>query len=83
MSKPVIPDITAVMNLTAGRRYVWNLLQSCGVFGAGFHQDPSINAYNQGRRDVGLEIQSTIMDIDFDAYVLMLNENGKVPVDSI
>lgn len=71
------------MNQTAGRRYVWNLLQSCGVFGAGFNQDPSINAYNQGRRDVGLEIQSTIMDIDFDAYVLMLNENGKVPVDSI
>lgn len=81
--KPSQPDISVVMNTTPGRRWMWEHLQSCGLLGPAFHQDPYINAYNQGKRDVALALQSQILSTDFEAYMLMLNENAKSSVDSV
>ncbi len=67
-------DRQAIMASREGRRYLWRLINVCGVFDCAY-EDPHAAAYTNGRRSVGATIMREIMEIDPGIYGLMLKES--------
>ena len=66
-------DLTTVLSTANGRRFLWNLLAKCRVFHSCYTGNND-TFYNEGRRDVGLEILDNIMRVDADAFATMQRE---------
>ena len=66
-------DFKAVVNTPAGRRFLWRLLAECGVHHSSFSIADQQMAYREGRRSIGLFVQSLFMQTP-DLYLLMLKE---------
>lgn len=69
-----IEDIRAVMSTAAGRRWVWRLLESTGVWGASFTGDSLTSAHAEGRRFVGVALMAELQRDAEDSYVRMVAE---------
>jgi hypothetical protein len=65
-------DLTEVLALPAGRRYLVSLLDRCGVFRSVYSQGSM--EYLEGRRTVGLEVLQDIERVGPDRVVLVLTE---------
>ncbi|MDA8231577.1 MAG: hypothetical protein M0006_09585 [Magnetospirillum sp.] len=63
----------AVMATPEGRRYVWWLLERCGVFRTSFTGD-SATFFNEGQRNVGLTLLGDIHAVCPEHYLTMLTE---------
>ncbi len=63
----------AVMATREGRRYLWWLLDRCGVFRTSFTGN-STTFFNEGQRNVGLMLIADITTACPEAYIVMLNE---------
>ena len=59
-----------------GRLVAWWLLEQAGVFRTSFAGTAEHTAFNEGRRDLGLRLLNRVMDVDADAYGLMVKEQG-------
>ena len=57
-------DLKAILDMPGGRRFLWKLLEECGVYKISFIGEPYQTAFNEGKRQIGLRL---IEDI-FDAY---------------
>lgn len=69
-------ELACVMGHALGRRFVWRLLhQVCAIDASSFSADALMQAYAQGRRDIGLDIKSALLDFDKQAYLTMETEN--------
>lgn len=68
-----IDDFKFVMEDKRGRRYVWRLLEQCGVFRSSFTGN-SETFFREGQRNVGLKIISLIHEACPEKYALMLKE---------
>ena len=69
-------ELGYVMGHALGRRFVWRLLhQVCTIDASNFSSDAMMLAYAQGRRDIGLDIQSALLDFDKQTYLTMETEN--------
>jgi dihydroorotase len=62
-------DLIAVMNAPEGRRFLWQLIGSAGVFQQSFAADPMATAFNEGRRSIGLALLSRLQDESPDLYL--------------
>lgn len=69
-----LEDVRAVMSTPAGRRWVWRLLESTGVWGASFTGDALSGAHAEGRRFVGVALMAELQRDAEDAYVRMVVE---------
>ena len=67
-------DLKWLMSLPRGRRIVWRWLENCGVFRCS-PSDPHTMAVSEGRRLVGIGLQTDVLMLCRDDYVLMLTEN--------
>ena len=68
-------DFRAVMDLPAGRRFVWRYLNELGVFSGSYAPgDALATAYNEGRRAAGLQLQVELQRLAAPQYVRMLTE---------
>lgn len=67
-------DFKWLMSDKRGRRIVWKLLESTGVFRSSFTGN-SETFFREGARNVGLMLMSDINTHAPDAYVLMLEES--------
>jgi hypothetical protein len=67
-------DLTAIMNMDQGRRFMRRLLGKCGVYQTSFNPDALVMAFNEGRRDVGLEYLADMAEHCQEQWVKMENE---------
>jgi len=63
------------MKFEAGREFMWKHLQQCGLFENIFHTDPIKHAYNAGKRQAGLQIESDLKEYAPASYMKMIEEN--------
>lgn len=69
-------ELDYVMIHPLGRRFIWRILhQVCAIDASNFSSDAMMLAYAQGRRDIGLDIQSALLDYDKQAFLTMETEN--------
>ena len=67
-------DLLWILSDRRGRRFLWRLLDRCGVFRTSFTGN-STTFFNEGMRNVGLIILSGIMAADPAATLAMIQEN--------
>jgi hypothetical protein len=67
-------DLKAVMDLPAGRRFVYDLIfGKCGVMAVYPGQDSGIYRH-EGRRSLGIEVAAELQQDMPERYVQMINE---------
>lgn len=67
-------DIREVLNTKRGRRFFWRYLTICGVFRTS-NADQSQIFFNEGMRNIGLQLLADVNEAAPDAYLLMLRES--------
>jgi hypothetical protein len=66
-----------MMSNIRGRRFIWNHLVKCHVFETSFSPNLSQTNFNEGERNIGLQIFNDIMENAPDKYMKMAEENSK------
>lgn len=65
VSDRVIEDIKAVCSTANGRRFIWDFLDFCGVYGCSFVPGiPGMTEFNEGKRAVGNRLLNRINTSD-------------------
>jgi hypothetical protein len=75
-------DLAIVLATEQGRRFVWGVLERCGMFRLSFQpgMDALTGAFNDGGRNVGLPLLAALMNHHPDTYAQMARENQE-PTD--
>jgi hypothetical protein len=66
-------DIREVLNTRRGRRFYWRYLTICGVFKTSNSDEHQI-FFNEGMRNVGLQLLADVNEAAPEAYLVMLRE---------
>lgn len=70
-------DFKTVIDTPAGRRFIRRVLAECGVHQSSFSSDPLNMAFREGKRSMGLWLQSLFIDCP-DQYIQLLKEESHV-----
>jgi hypothetical protein len=62
-------DLRAVLATLAGRRYLFRLVERCGVFSPVFNPNGSTMTHAEGRRSVGIDLMHDFQRADPGAWV--------------
>jgi len=68
-------DILTLLELPAGRRVLWRIIEHCKVFNTIWDPSSRIH-YNSGKQDVGHFVLTLIMDVKPAAFTLMMEEHN-------
>lgn len=71
-----IADIAWLMSSKRGRRIVWHLLSTAGVFHQTFNTNAMQMAFGEGKRSTGLDLLGYVMASAPDQYMPMTTENA-------
>jgi len=63
-------DLHNILLSPGGRRFLWKVLEECGVYKISFTGN-SHTFFNEGKRQIGLNLIADIFDADPNAYVEM------------
>ena len=69
-------DFAWLMSDKRGRRFIWRMLETTGVYRSSFTGN-SETFFREGARNVGLKLISDIHEFAPDAYPMMLEEHRK------
>lgn len=69
-----LDDIKWLMAHPQGRRFVCRLLEEAGVNRTSFNHSGSLMAFNEGRRNLGLFVQSEVLQAAPEGYFKLLKE---------
>jgi len=69
-----VGDLRSILKKPEGRRFVWELLGDTGVFRSVFALNSNQTSFNEGRRDVGLELLQKLNEADASAFAQMQRE---------
>jgi hypothetical protein len=69
-----LADLTTIMSLPAGRRFMWSLLEACGWLSSSFAESHAVMAYSEGRRSVAVQLAETLQRQVPTLYVAMFEE---------
>jgi hypothetical protein len=67
-------DLKFLLASDQGRRFIWNMLEKCGVFKSSF-TGSSETFFLEGQRNIGLKLMSDIMRVDPESYLKMIKSN--------
>lgn len=70
-------DIKFILATEQGRRFLWELLASCGVYTQSAADSGSWTYFREGKRSIGLQVLTQITDADPDSYLKMIKESKK------
>lgn len=70
-------DLRWVMSTKQGRRFMWRLLSSAGIYRMSFSTDPLVMAFNEGARNAGLRQLNDIMEACPERNAEMLEDQRK------
>lgn len=73
-NRTMVDDIKWLLSSPRGRRLVWWLLGITGVFRTSFNASGSTTFFNEGSRNVGLQLLAKVQEHCIDRYVEMLQE---------
>ena len=68
-------DLKWLMSSKRGRRIVWRLLSQSGVFQPVFHPTAMVMAFQEGKRNYGLQMLAEVNKHCSDLYPTMTKEN--------
>ncbi len=71
-----LADVAGILMTESGRRFYWNLLKKCGVFESSFTGN-NTTFFNEGQRNIGLQLLNDLNEAYPDAYIKMLQESHK------
>jgi hypothetical protein len=71
-----ITDLRAILELPAGRRILWWLLETAGIYRSSFTGNIT-TFFNEGQRQVGLTLLAKIHEAKPEAIVLMMQESKR------
>ncbi len=74
-TQTLINDLTAVLQTESGRRWMWSLLERCRLFQSSFGANAAMTSFNEGIRNIGLQVMAEIMDADPELFTTMMLEN--------
>lgn len=66
-------DLEFVLSSREGRRFVWKLLEMCGVFTSSFTGN-SQTFFLEGQRNIGLKVLADVNEASLEKYVVMMKE---------
>lgn len=69
-------DISATLLNSQSMRFMWWILQQCGIYGISFSGD-EMTAFREGQRSIGLTILQKITEVDETAYPNLMLEMSK------
>lgn len=72
-----LEDIQAVMQIEAGRRFIWRLLARCGTFGSVSRPNYGETYYVSGQQDIGHFIMGELAEADEMILGKLMMENYK------
>lgn len=67
--------LAALMEHADGRLFIAGVIRGCGVWDTSADPHGGRTMLNEGRRQIGLELQADAIRLCFDRYCLMLKEN--------
>jgi hypothetical protein len=67
-------ELRAVLSQPVGRAVLWAVLEQCGIYRSSFSPEALNMAFQEGGRNVGLELITRIQSVDPNAYTLMTRE---------
>jgi hypothetical protein len=71
-------DLLFVMDNERGRRFIWRILESAGVFRSSFDESAALMAFREGSRNIGLSLLAQITDTCPAQFLIMQEEqNGR------
>lgn len=62
-------DLRELLKLPAAQRFLWRQLEKCHVWASSFHPSGQVFAANEGRRGVGVELMTQIIEADPQAWI--------------
>ncbi len=65
-----------LMSMQDFRSLLYDWLYSSGVFNDTFSGEPYVNAYNDGRRSLGIEMQNRVKSLALPEFLKMIEENS-------
>ncbi len=68
-------DLRNILLSPGGRRFMWKLLEECGVYKISFTGN-SHTFFNEGKRQIGLRLIEDIFNADPNAYTEMRMESA-------
>ncbi len=68
-----LADTKAILDLPAGRRFLWRYLEATGIFRLSYTGD-NATFFNEGRREIGLKLLEDISEANPEAYLQMMQE---------
>jgi hypothetical protein len=73
-----INDFLWALSDARGRRLIWRYLTICGVYRSSHVLGaPDATAFNEGERNIGLQILGDIMDAKPEAYIEMMRDSKR------
>lgn len=69
-------DLRSVLNTVEGRRFLWRILEFCGLYKTSF-TGSSETFFLEGQRNVGIKLITEIIETEPEAYLLMMKEHRK------
>jgi hypothetical protein len=73
-------DLAAILNLAAGKRFVFWLLEHCGIYRLSYDGENAL-AFNEGQRSVGLRLIGEMNELHPACYASLLAENIRWKAD--
>jgi len=71
-------DVKDILSLKAGRRFIWKYLNKCSIYQTSVSADPYMVYFNEGMRNIGLQLMDDINSCDPELYMQMLRECNQV-----
>lgn len=62
-------DMAFVMGDPRGRRFLWELLGTCGVYRLSYEHSGSATMFKEGERNIGLALLNRMIEVDPDLYL--------------
>ena len=69
-----VNDLKSVLKLPEGRRLIWWLLSETKMFSSCFSNNSMMTAWNEGRRDLGIELYGRVNAADINVFGKMQGE---------
>lgn len=66
--------LRAVLSTRDGRRWYWEKMAFCGIFLKHIPKDPYLTAYNEGLRNMGLQLLEELNELGPDVFTQMQRE---------
>lgn len=69
-----INDLRRLLKTPEGRRFIWKIISSCGIFRSSFTMNSNQTAFREGQREIGLNILNDVNEADSGAFAQMQQE---------